>query len=198
MLDLIQHQRQIAGIGKQPVLGEIGRLRLSQCRVAAEGPLTECLYGAEVLANPGKFRIQVGVLALRQDRLVRHQRLPLKVMANATLFPSGISYIDCGSSTLEAVEKINVVFSRLSLRLLDGFIQHFDPLANSRELKTVPHRPVSGCPGMQHDINRGSSISPTATLPKPLLGTAAVTNRGRKACGRGVEQLHRFDQVGLA
>ena len=185
-------------LGKQPVLGEIGRLRLSQCRVAAEGPLTEGLHGAEVFANPGKFRIQIGVLALCQDRLAWQQRLALKVTANVTLFPRGISYIYCGSSTLEAIVEIDVVLSRLSLGLLNYFIQHFDALANGREFEAVSNRPTSGCPGIQHDIDCGSLILQTATLPKPLLGTAAVTNRGRKTCGRCVEQLHRFDQVGLA
>lgn len=180
-------------------LSSVANLRSQQSRVCrcTRGELLITAASAST-SSTGKFRIQVGVLALRQDRLVRHQCLPLKVTAHGTLFPGGISHIYCGSSTLEAIVEIDIVLSRLSLGLFDGFSQHFDPLANGRELETVSDWPVGRGPGMQYDVDRGSSMLPIAALPKPLFGTTPITNRGREARGRCVEQLHRFDEVGLA
>ena len=69
-------------------------LWLPQRRITAECPFPERPHGAEALAEPGNLGIHVGILALRQDRLIRQQRFPLEMPSKAGPTTGGILYVD--------------------------------------------------------------------------------------------------------
>lgn len=71
VLDLVQYQREITGVGKQPVLQQIGALRLAQCAVTTKCPLAERLYPLEPPPKPIEFGIEVWILALGKNGLIK-------------------------------------------------------------------------------------------------------------------------------
>ena len=71
VFDLVEHQGQIAAVGKQPFLRKIRSLRLAQRTVTAERPLAERLDLLKLPSEPEEFRIKIRILALRQDGLIQ-------------------------------------------------------------------------------------------------------------------------------
>jgi hypothetical protein len=64
VLNLVEHQREIAAIGKQPFFRKVGSLWTPEVPVAAERPFAERLNCPERHSERMKLRIEVSILAL--------------------------------------------------------------------------------------------------------------------------------------
>ena len=101
-------------------------------------------------------------------------------------------------TTLEPVVEVRIGFPGLRFRRLDRFVEHFDPPPSvGREVEPIPQESVG--PGDRADdgveFRRASAARP---LPQPFGGAAAEPDRRGEVLGRGLQQFHCFEEVGLA
>ncbi len=124
MFDLVENQRKIATVGKQPIFWKVSRLRPSQMSAAPEAPFPKNLNFSKFTTYPGNFGITRRILDLSQHGLIRNQIVTLEPPHphfRLVVFLSGATQINNRPSVLETIIKIGFGVTMDGLDFLDGF-----------------------------------------------------------------------------
>ena len=187
---LVQHQGQVTAVRQQAVFGQVRRLWLSKRHVPTECPLTKGLDGSEASSYPRDLGIQIGILPLRQDRLVGIQTLALE--APRGVLTLAVTNVDRRATSLETVVEKDVRLAKLWFEFLDRFIDHFHAALDVGELEHVPQRPTGRRALLQHDGDFCRS-SRDRTFPQPLTGAPP----SRIAEAKSVDVARRSSSISM-
>ena len=165
MFDLVQHQRQVPAVGQQLVFREVCRLRLAECDIAPEGPLSERANRTKSVTSPGNFRILFGVPTLRQDRLVGTEILTLKPPFNVV--SRVVLHVEYWTSVLIAIVEVNVTLAERRINLLYRLVHDLQAVLHRREPKPITQRSSGRCPFAEVDFYLGQ-LCRVAPFPQPL------------------------------
>src|SRR5258706_10252031 len=133
MIELVENEAEISRVRKQDVRRKVRWLWLTQRHVPTKAPLTKHLDSRELSRTPAELRIAIGVLALREDRLVRSQALALQV-SRCWLAAAFVEHVQRGMSVLKAVIELHVRRVRIVLfSVLESFVDDFRPRGGRHE-----------------------------------------------------------------
>ncbi|MDE2822101.1 MAG: hypothetical protein OXK79_01175 [Chloroflexota bacterium] len=186
-----EHENQIVGAVVENVTSTATALQSPQRRRRTERPVPVQANALVLLLEPAENRISLGILHLRQDRLLRLHALAAKP-----------PLVDDRLSPLKTIEEVCVLITALGAFVFDTFVCDLEAIAVARDLQDVTYRHLFRRRGLDHHVDgRGvhgiRQAGDRRRLPQPFLHAAHRLDRRRKLTRRRAQQRKHFQQIRL-